>query len=201
MPKAPAARRARPLEDEYLAAGILRNKAPKRKSKGDDDDGRDNFVDAKASRNILKLGRELAEEGEAAQPKASRQVDAFGFDGSRLEDAEDDDAFGDDDAWGDDDELVEEELEIEPEDLATFNRFMPTAEDPLLQHGWGGQNREQEEPGMNLADIIMAKINAQEQGAAAQGGADLAPFDEEVELPPKVVEVYTKIGMWMARYK
>ena len=57
-------RRHNPLEDDYLATGPLRSKAPKRKSKGDgEDDERgngENYVDSKASRKILSLGRELA---------------------------------------------------------------------------------------------------------------------------------------------
>ncbi|KAK8080666.1 hypothetical protein PG997_008484 [Apiospora hydei] len=186
MPKAttPNSRKARhdPLENEYLATGIL--KAPKqRKSKGGKDNEREEgFIDAKASRKILQIGRELQEENEAA-PEA-----AHGNDG---------------DVWNDDDDVVEEE-EIEVDDLATFNRFMPTEnQDPLLQHGWPGQEQgAAPEQSTNLADLIMAKIAAHESGGGATlEPRDLGPPDEEFELPPKVVEVYTKIGMWLARYK
>ncbi|KAK8105984.1 Bystin-domain-containing protein [Apiospora kogelbergensis] len=209
MPKAttPNSRKARhdPLENEYLATGIL--KAPKeRKSKsgkGKNTEREDGFVDAKASRKILQIGRELIEEDESAAPRPPPQeASAFGFD-SRFEDEEGNNTFDDDEnVWNDEDEDVEEE-EIEVDDLATFNKFMPTEnQDPLLQHGWPGQEQESApEQSTNLADLIMAKIAAHESGGATLEPRDLGPPDEEFELPPKVVEVYSKIGMWLARYK
>ncbi|KAK8127493.1 hypothetical protein PG984_008601 [Apiospora sp. TS-2023a] len=209
MPKATtpnSSRKARhdPLENEYLATGIL--KAPKqRKSKGGNGknkEGEEGFIDAKASRKILQIGRELQEENDAAVPRPPTEASAFGFD-SRF-DEEENNAFEDDgDVWNDDDDVVEEE-EIEVDDLATFNKFMPTEnEDPLLEHGWPGQEQHAA-PGQstNLADLIMAKIAAAESGGGATlEPRDLGPPDEEFELPEKVVEVYTKIGMWLARYK
>ncbi|KAK8090918.1 Bystin-domain-containing protein [Apiospora phragmitis] len=209
MPKAttPNSRKARhdPLENEYLATGIL--KAPKqRKSKGGngkDNEREEGFIDAKASRKILQIGRELIEENEAAPPRPPTEASAFGFD-SRFEE-EGNDAFEEDgDVWNDDDDDDVEEDEIEVDDLATFNKFMPTEnQDPLLQHGWPGQEQHAApEQSTNLADLIMAKIAAHESGGGATlEPRDLGPPDEEFELPPKVVEVYTKIGMWLARYK
>ncbi|KAK6828613.1 Bystin-domain-containing protein [Apiospora arundinis] len=209
MPKAttPNSRKARhdPLENEYLATGIL--KAPKqRKSKGSgkNTEREEGFIDAKASRKILQIGRELQEEEDAAAPKpAPQEASAFGFD-PRFEDDEGNNAFDDDgDVWNDDDDVVEDE-EIEVDDLATFNKFMPTDnQDPLLQHGWPGQEQEATtQQSTNLADLIMAKIAAHESGGGATlEPRDLGPPDEEFELPPKVIEVYSKIGMWLARYK
>jgi essential nuclear protein 1 len=87
---------------------------------------------------------------------------------------------------------------MDPQDLALFNQFNPPVfDDPILRPGEPteeGQSR-------NLADIILAKIAEQE---AAQGGIVIEdhPLEEgPVELPPKVVEVYTKIGMILSRYK
>ncbi|EMR61316.1 putative rrna processing protein [Eutypa lata UCREL1] len=200
-------RRHNPLEEDYLANGLLRNKAPKRKSHGDGEDAeRDNsgnYIDSKASRQILKIGRELAEENDVAPPRPPTESDAFGFD-SRFEE-EDDDAEGggglEDDVWGDDDEVVEE-IEVEPEDLETFNKFLPTDEDPLLTNGWPGQSpasQEEQGGGTNLADLILAKIAAKESGRDLE--EDMPAVDENYELPPKVVEVYTKIGIILSRYK
>lgn len=212
MPKATtpnSLRKARhdPLENEYLATGIL--KAPKqRKSKGGngkDKEREEGFINAKASRKILQIGRELQEEDDAAAPpRPTAEASAFGFD-SRFDDEEGNDAFEDDgNVWNDDDDDAVEEEEIEVDDLATFNKFMPTEnQDPLLEHGWPGQEQHAA-PGQstNLADLIMAKIAAHESGGGATlEPRDLGPPDEEFELPEKVVEVYTKIGMWLARYK
>ncbi|RYP81263.1 hypothetical protein DL769_002093 [Monosporascus sp. CRB-8-3] len=203
MPKATtptsmrAERRHNPLEEDYLATGLLRNKAPKRKSRGGDEDPEgDNgghYIDSKASKQILRIGRELAEENDVAPPRPPTGSDAFGFD-SRFG-AEEDDAEGglEDEVWGDEDEVVEE-AEVEPEDLETFNKFLPTDEDPLLTNGWPGQAsapQQEQGGGTNLADLILAKIAARESGQDRV--EDMQPVDDDYELPPKVVEVYTKI--------
>jgi len=72
-----------------------------------------------------------------------------------------------------------------------FNKFMPSNEDPLLRQSQGAD--EGESQGTNLADLILEKIAAHEAGQAGQihiqGGGE--PQDA-VELPAKVVEVYSK---------
>ncbi|KAI0852526.1 Bystin-domain-containing protein [Daldinia vernicosa] len=206
MPKAttPTAvrqgRRHNPLEDDLVATGPLRAKAPKRKSRsGDDDEEQENYVDSKASKKILKIGRELAEEIDVAPPRPPKESNAFGFDSRFDEDGEDNEAFVDEEVWGDEEEIVEE-IEIEPEDLDTFNKFLPTDDDPLLTHGWGGQaSAQQQGPGTNLADLILARIAEHEAGD--DRGREVGPVDDDFEIPPKVVEVYTKIGLILSRYK
>lgn len=203
MPKAttPTAqrpgRRHNPLEDDIVATGVLRTKPSKRKSKGASED-EEHFVDSKASKNILRIGRELAEEDKASRPAAPPvTVDSFGYD-SRFGDELDDDnkVYDDDEAWGDEDEEVEE-VEVDPNDLETFRKFMPgqEEEDDLLKHGWDRKpaGDEQQEESTNLADLILQKIAAHE-AAQARGGnvPGPAPIDDEYELPPKVIEVYTK---------
>lgn len=188
------ARRHNPLEDDIVATGVLKTKSGKRKSKDADGETQDGFVDPRASRNILRMGREFAEEEEANKPKPPTvEADNFGYD-SRFDEAkeEQDKVYADDDdAWGDEDEEVEE-IEVDPEDLETYKKFMPDAEqDDLIKHGWdrqpSGGDEDDEEP-VNLADLILAKIAAHEAGESGKP----QERDEEVELPPKVVEAYTK---------
>lgn len=198
MPKAttPTAnrgsRRHNPLEDDLLATGVLRNKPSKKGSKGDDDE-QDAFVDSKASKNILRIGRELAEEDNAERRGAvpPPTVDSFGYDSRFGEVDEEPQTYGDDDeAWGDEDEVVEE-IEVDPNDLEMYRKFMPDEEDDLLKHGWDQKptgDELQEEP-TNLADLILQKIAQHEAG---QDRADVAPPQDDYEIPPKVVEVYTK---------
>ncbi len=199
MPKATTptasrgARRHNPLEDDITATGILRNKPTKRKSKDGEED-EETFVDSRASKNILRIGRELAEEDNAERASAlpPPTVDTFGYD-SRFGGFEEDEAqiYNDDDeAWGDDDEVVEE-VEVDPSDLEMYRKFMPDEdEDDLLKHGWDRQpSGEQYEEPTNLADLILEKIAAHEAGQA-RGNAAAPPDD--YEIPPKVVEVYTK---------
>jgi essential nuclear protein 1 len=186
-------RRHNPLEDDLLATGPLRSKPTRRKS-GKLDESEENFVDSRASRNILRIGQELADEEEETQ-RIPKPNTAFDFN-SRLEDEDQDAGYEDEEAWGDEDEIVEE-VELAPEDLETFSKFFPVQEDPLLRQGWGGAAEESDqEQGTNLADLILAKIAAHEAAQESRnttgqprGGE---PIDEEYELPPKVIEVYTK---------
>lgn len=183
-----------------VATGILRTKPGKRKSKSQDagEGGEEHYVDAKASRNILRIGRELADEDESARNIAKKHqqpaLDTFGYD-SRFDDGDEggDQVYGDDDeAWGDDDEVVEE-IEVDPNDLETYRKFMRDEEaDDLLKHGWdrkpSGEGEEEEEETVNLADLILEKIAAHEAGQTRQATVP----DDDYELPPKVIDVYTK---------
>lgn len=189
-------RRHNALEDDLLATGPLKNKAPKRKSRHEDDN-EEKFVDAKASRKILRIGQELAAEDEKEQETGTAKNVAFDFEARFEEENQSDDggAYEDAEAWGDEDEVVEE-IELAPEDLETYSKFFPTQEDPLLRQGWGGEADDDEAgDSTNLADLILEKIAAHE---AAQGGRGDAQFmagavpDDNFELPPKVIEVYTK---------
>ncbi|RSL63152.1 hypothetical protein CEP53_004538 [Fusarium sp. AF-6] len=205
MPKAttPTAsrqtRRHNPLEDDITATGILKNKPSKRRSHGGDNE-EENFVDDRASRTILRIGRELAEEENAGKVISKPTVDAFGYDSRFDDEAEDENKVYDDEAWGDDDEVVEE-IEVDPNDLDMYKKFMPDEEDDLLKHGWDRQpSGEEQGDSINLADLILEKIAAHE-AAQARRENNLGPPDDEYELPPKVVEVYTKVGQILSRYK
>jgi essential nuclear protein 1 len=109
-----ADRRHIPLADDILAAGHLRSKSGKRKSRSDEGDA-DHYLDARASRRILQIGQELAEEdaaeSRAAAASGAKINPAFDFE-SRFTAAEncsdDDDGKYGDDQWGNDDEEVEE---------------------------------------------------------------------------------------------
>ncbi|TFB05168.1 hypothetical protein CCMA1212_002582 [Trichoderma ghanense] len=205
MPKAtiPTAtrpgRRHNPLEDDVLATGILRNKPTKRKGK-DVDESEETFVDSKASRNILRIGRELMEEENADKPAQKTTVDNFGYDSRFGEEDGEQKGYDEEEAWGDEEEMVED-VEVDPEDLDTYRKFMgDEEEDDLLKHGWDLKpSGEAQGESVNLADLILEKIAAHE--AAQAGGGNVRAPDDDYELPPKVVEVYTKIGEILSRYK
>jgi essential nuclear protein 1 len=187
------ARRHNPLEDDIVATGLLKTKSGKKRTyaRAGSDDG-ENFVDSKASKTILRIGRELDEEERGNQSSAAQPtIDTFGYDSRFADDLDDENGqFDDDEAWGDDDEVVEE-IEVDPTDLETYRRFMPDEEDDLLKHGWDRKpSGEEQGETTNLADLIMAKIAAHEAKGTAD--AELAAPEEDYELPPKVVEVYTK---------
>ncbi|KAK5660348.1 hypothetical protein OQA88_12889 [Cercophora sp. LCS_1] len=212
MPKATAVsaqkRRHNPLENDLLATGVLKNKTGKSKREGPEKE-EEHYVDAKASRSILAMSRNLIEEGEEenARKNPVQRPSAFDYDPARFgadSDPEDQDGMNDDEAWGDEEEV--EEIEVDADDLETFNKFLAPSmnDDPLLTHGWDGKRGDDEAEagqGTNLADLILAKIAERE--SAMQGGVqeEVNPVEEDYELPPKVVEVYTKIGLILSRYK
>src|SRR5436190_24402954 len=57
-------RRHIPLADDILATGHLRPKSGERKSRSDEENA-DHYIEARASRRILQIGQELAEEDAA----------------------------------------------------------------------------------------------------------------------------------------
>ncbi|KAE8147268.1 Bystin-domain-containing protein [Aspergillus avenaceus] len=215
MPKATssrsaaAGRRHNPLAEDIMTTGHLRTQSTKKSKHNsqydEDQEGGERFVDAKLSRKILQIGQELADE-DAAEQKATirtsgaRENPAFDFE-SRFgddEDLSDDEKFRDD-QWGDEEEI--EEVEVDPNDLDMFNKFIPRGdEDPIFNPGAeaaGGQ-------GTNLADLILEKIAEHE----AKQNADSSPFiqggglpEDAVQIPAKAIEVYEKVGMILSRYK
>ncbi|OJJ45523.1 hypothetical protein ASPZODRAFT_134202 [Penicilliopsis zonata CBS 506.65] len=218
MPKATssraaaAAHRHNPLAEDILSAGQVRakaGKATKHKSRHGDneEENSERFVDAKLSRKILQIGQELADE-DAAETTAARQSNkestntAFDFD-TRFEDegpGSDDEGNFEDDQWADEDEEIEE-IEVDPNDLDMFNKFLPAGdEDPIFHPSdpdAGGQST-------NLADLILEKIAEYE---AKQAG-NSEPFiqggglpEDAVQIPAKAIEVYEKVGMILSRYK
>ncbi|KAI8946889.1 Bystin-domain-containing protein [Xylaria longipes] len=208
MPKAttPTQGRRRGLEEEYLVgSGILKNRPGKSKSKSqrdEDDERENNFVDARASRKILDIGRQLAEEdapARRAEPTAA--ATAFGFE-SRYEDGAQRESYEEDEIWADDDDEIIENIDVDPDDLQTFQQFLPSSfDDPLLTEGpWATTTQEpageEQGTGINLADLL-ARIAAHEAG---EDRPEAIP-DEGFELSPKVVEVYSKIGLFLSRYK
>lgn len=212
MPKATGAasshkRRHNPLEDDLLATGVLKNREGRPSKRADRKQAEEqSFVDAKSSRKILAMSRDLIDEEQLKEDDDDQDVSApsaFAFDPSRVERGsdEDEEEFANEEAWGDEEEVVEE-IEVDAADLETFNQFItPTMnDDPLLTHGWDrrpGEGAEEQGQGTNLADLILAKIAEKE---AMQGGRmeDHNPIDEDFELSPKVVEVFTKY-VWPGR--
>jgi essential nuclear protein 1 len=202
MPKAPKSpggrdsQRHNPLTEDYLPSQPLKQKSSKRKKNAKDDDESEHFVDSKSSRKILRIGQDLADEDEQEQNarRAPAANPAFAFD-SRFdgdEDVEEVGEYDNEEAWGDEEDEEVEEIEIDPSDLETFNRFIPTDDNPIV---WPGQEVEGSGPGTNLADLILQKIAAHEAGRGEEqeimGPGDP---DDAVELPAKVVEVYSKYG-------
>lgn len=219
MPKAARAntgarqdRRHDPLSEEYSPTAPLKQKAGKKRKSTHEDGEQSSYVDSKASRRILDLGQDLAAEEEAEnksqQSKAS--TSAFTFESRFPSHSQSDDEaevepgeYDDEEAWGSEEEV--EEIEVDPNDLDVFNKFNPSF-DPATLLLPNDDREEEQGPGTNLADLILERIAAHE--ALQQRDADGFPPiqgggdpEDAVELPAKVVEVYTQVGMLLSRYK
>ncbi|BFZ53923.1 snoRNA-binding rRNA-processing protein [Savitreella phatthalungensis] len=213
----PGAEAAARQTRKSLARPSTKSKHAEREEKDEE------FVDAKMSRKILDLARQQQEEIEHEDGmKASRRdianlVNNNGSSGTAavsLTKARDtlndprimpDDDSGDDDDNNDDrnnndyddsdegefggfgsgDEEVEE-LIVDEEDEAIFEKLMPQSAMPR----------------QTLAEMILERIEQQQKTLDNDSSHILAPTQPAPpQLPPKVVEVYTKVGVLLSRYR
>ena len=200
MPKAAPRPRHNPLSEDYIATDVVKpSRNKKRKSVSNEEDG-EAFIDAQASRKILKIGRDLVDEDEAERKEKNviPTTTAFELESRFAEDLDEAEApggFEDDEAWGDEEEMEEEEVEIDPNDLEAFNKFNPSVggDDPIRWPGMAGEDESDERgPGTDLAALILEKIAMHEARQVGDEGIEMRDEEEPVELPERVVEVYTQ---------
>lgn len=133
-------------------------------------------MDAKLSKKILKIAREQQEQIEKAEEdEEERDTTKKSFPlGFEIDEEEIEEIDQDADY---------EELEIDAADADILDKFLPSAP------------REKK----TLADLIMEKINEKN---AAEGRNAIEKEDElSPSMNPKVVEVYSKVGQLLSRYK
>jgi essential nuclear protein 1 len=124
MPKSPRApqgdQRHNPLASDYSAEQPFKQKAPKKRNRRNEAD-EEHFIDTKASRKILKIGQDLADEDEAerlakfpAQPNPAFSFESRfgGVEGEGEQEEEEEGKYEDEEAWGDEEEIVETEVSI-----------------------------------------------------------------------------------------
>uniref|UniRef100_A0A060SW63 ARAD1A02398p n=1 Tax=Blastobotrys adeninivorans TaxID=409370 RepID=A0A060SW63_BLAAD len=195
MPKAPKTKqRHDPLHADITNGdGLLKARPSKRAPRERDEEANENYVDAGLSRKILAMARAQQKEIEAEERAelAARGIDSDDDweDDEEVEYVEDED-FEDDEEFEAYHEDIEE-LEVDPEEEALFNRYMGRGDD------------DGEEPQMTLADKIMAKVREKEMEMSGTGGPKQQQDEEQVGvmLPPKVIEVYEKVGELLSRYR
>jgi essential nuclear protein 1 len=220
--RSPANRRHNPLaEDISTIGGLLRTKSStgKRKSRSDEDINGDGYIDAPSSRKILAIAQDLADEDDEDQRAVAKAVapnPAFAYD-SRFEDEEEDPqgakpaAYDDEEDWMPDEDV--EADDIEPDDMAVYNKFLPNHTEfanfaPSIANLSTIDRRKDsiEEPEMveegegqttNLADLILQRIAEKEALTAAQssgrpGVHGGGPPEDAVQIPANVAEVFEK---------
>ncbi|KAI9206217.1 Bystin-domain-containing protein [Polychytrium aggregatum] len=151
----------------------------------DMDEDQPMMVDQKTSKRILDVIKKQQDEMEMEERTTSRRPGPPKGQVSKpvLASHESDEEEEDEDLDEDFPELDGlEEIEINEEEQTLMEKFMNR--NPRKQ--------------MNLSDLIMSKIEAANQGAAPDD-EDQAPVPPG--LNPKVIEVYTKVGLLMSRYK
>ncbi|KAL3763524.1 hypothetical protein ACHAWU_009208 [Discostella pseudostelligera] len=202
-------------------------KSKKNNARGaDDEDDEEEYLDVKTSRKILDLSRdqrqEMMMEEEAAalqhlkqqQPNSKHRQKNQTTSSSMRKNYEDDSSEDDDDNDDGDEEDDDEDLMVEQDDsgyvtMSTKHIGLTPEEEALLSNMMGNNNDDEDndlEGGgrRNLADIIMAKIQEKEAMAHRGDNMEEGHGDEEeigmMELPPKVVQVYTDIGKLLTHY-
>ncbi|GAP85215.1 putative bystin-like protein [Rosellinia necatrix] len=195
-------RRHNPLGQDILATKIVTGKAPKAKARRTSDEEPSDgspYIDSRTSKKILQLAQELSEQDQSTSSKPVGSAhNPFGLNSRPTDGISQDDDEPDDDVFGDDDES-DVDASLDPEALKTFHDFFPHDDDPIQ---WTGQTERTGFTGTqetNLADLILAKISAHEAGRDMDRIEETGP--DEIEFSPRVIEVYTKVGIFMSRYK
>ncbi|KAI0662952.1 cell adhesion protein byn-1 [Cubamyces menziesii] len=201
MPKAPKANskvKHDPLhvqigEDEvYAKYGRVSQPGRRRKSKAkdDEDESGEVILDPKTSRRIFELARDQQEELDEKEFDDEEDEDDSrpSFSAPRGPTIDEDEDELDLDRYEEDAEEIEE-IEVDEDDMKALDALLPAN---------AGERR-------TLADIIFSKLDNLESGKPAvsqekQHDPDRAP-DPAAGLDPKVVEVYTKVGQMLTRYK
>ncbi|KAI0676769.1 cell adhesion protein byn-1 [Trametes maxima] len=203
MPKAPKASaksKHDPLhvqlgEDEvYAKYGRVSQPGRRRKSKAKDeeDEAGEVILDPKTSRRIFELARDQQEElDEKDFDDEDEDDDQPNFSAPRGPALDEDDDL-DLEQYEEDVEEIEEivsKAEVDEDDMRALDALLPAN---------AGERR-------TLADIIFSKLDNLESGKSAvaeekQRDPDRAP-DPAAGLDPKVVDVYTKVGQMLTRYK
>mmetsp|Transcript_3556 Transcript_3556/g.4806 ORF Transcript_3556/g.4806 Transcript_3556/m.4806 type:complete len:463 (-) Transcript_3556:198-1586(-) len=178
----------------------IRSRAAKKDGGSDDEE---DLLDERVSRNILQLSREqqLEVEAEESRKRAKARGRTAGAGERRRivaemdssdEEEEDDESVMDND---DGEDMVQRDA-----GYVTVVEGAPglnAEEEAVVAAMMGGQREERR----TLADMIMEKIAEQEeQQRRQQEGIEEEEEDLGVDLPPKVVQVYTDIGKILSRY-
>ncbi|KAL7502437.1 hypothetical protein ACHAXN_000608 [Cyclotella atomus] len=161
-----------------------------RSGRDDDDDVEesDMLLDVKTSKRILELSKEQMKEVEEEQVRSARRRQEEKV-RMELHDSSDEDSEVDEDI---------EEVDLVQHDegyVSMSNTGLTPEEEALLSNMMGGATDEPQRK--TLADIIMEKIEEKE---GMVGMPEDEEFEGGVELPSKVIQVYTDIGKLLTHY-
>ncbi|EGO27199.1 hypothetical protein SERLADRAFT_446425 [Serpula lacrymans var. lacrymans S7.9] len=162
-----------------------------RKSSGDDDENGETILDPKTSKRIFELAKDQQEELEMPEDDEvveEEEDEKLKQPRTRPLADQDDESEGDFENDMDDNEDAEEMFQIDAGDMEALDAMLPAN---------AGERK-------TLADIIFAKLESGESGGAAviqKIHQDKDRPDPALGLDPKVVEAYTKVGLFLSKYK
>lgn len=164
-----------------------------KKKRQEENEKEDPLLDAKTSERVLSLSREQAREIEAEELRSKKKSDGRLASHQGVDDKSDGESSVDSAGWvegQDGDDFVVNDADA---GYITIADGALTAEDEALVNSMMNPSEERR----TLADMILKKIEQKQ----AQGEAG---FDDQEEgmmdLPPKVVQVYSEIGVILSRY-
>lgn len=169
-------------EEEYvdaiLSRKILLQAAAQRKEIEEEDGDGDGEEEPVSGPSTTEYSLSETPKDTLNNPQLNRQDEREVY---SDEDDDDDENF-----TGFADDAEAEELEVDEADQDLFDKFMPSAAVPR----------------QSLADMILERIQQQEAAVSGRDAADGRPAGAtQQQLPPKVIEVYTKVGVLLSRYR
>lgn len=192
------------LKDLDNAQGHLKQAKDRKSGKDeqDNEDRKDDYVDDKASRRILRLAKEqqdeIADDEEKDQTTARNSMARFELNHENAENEDEENADQDisdfeNDANAAQEEEEEEMVQVDEEDAALFDQYFKSSKD---YDSLGGS--------YNLSDKIMASVREKQmetEEAMDYDGSEGEPSQQGprgdgdgVVLPDKVVRAYTAVG-------
>lgn len=176
--------------------GRVSNPGKRKKTKisreEDNDDNAEVILDAKTSKRIFELAKEQQDELEVPDDYDDVADDkrvALSQLRAQTTDVDNDDDEEEDTEYAEEVEDVEEIFQLDSGDMKTLDALLPTN---------SGERR-------TLADIIFAKLDSSKVTDAAVVQKISMESHEKPDpalgLNPKVVEVYTKLGVYLRTYK
>ncbi|TPX69996.1 hypothetical protein SpCBS45565_g02099 [Spizellomyces sp. 'palustris'] len=170
-------------KDSSVELTKKKRRGPKDQTGSDDDTPKKDaeFLDSRTSKKILNIVRqqqdEIEREGRMMDTDKITLTPARPLFTNKVDSDED---VAEVEEEYEEYEGYEEDFEIDEADQALIDKFM--AKEPRKQ--------------MNLSDLIMSKIQAAEAAGADTEGREVPPSMNE-----KIIDVYTKVGLLLSRYK
>ncbi|KAJ3223057.1 hypothetical protein HK099_001584 [Clydaea vesicula] len=138
-----------------------------------------NFVDSKTTRKILNLVKDQQNEVLEEVNGTVNVLENYGFNGNQGSPRESD---IEEEIYEDDNDLEIDDLDLDAKEMEILEKFM---------------NKEPKKQ-LNLSNLLLEKLNKNKEQSLKE---QIDTQDKNFGLNEKVVEVYTKVGLLLSRYR